>query len=150
VALVAEFSLRRALLGGGGLVVNSGAGAVTINGTPTVSSAAATFTVAITDAVGATASQTFSLAVNAAAAITTQPVSHSIAVGQTTSFIVAASGIYPPVIPFAVQRKSGATPSCSQANIVPVLPKPVATSSAMRKMPCSLVIRLISERKPVG
>ena len=35
--------------------------------------------------------------------------------------------------PLATHMRSGATPSCSQANIVPVRPKPVATSSQMRK-----------------
>ena len=41
--------------------------------------------------------------------------------------------------PLPRQRKSGATRSCSQANIVPVRPNPVATSSAISSTPCSSV-----------
>ena len=37
-----------------------------------------------------------------------------------------------PVNPLDRQRKSGAMPACSQANIVPVRPKPVMISSAIR------------------
>ena len=39
------------------------------------------------------------------------------------------------MIPLARQSRSGATPSCSQANIVPVRPKPVATSSQISSTP---------------
>ena len=48
---------------------------------------------------------------------------------------VAASGRYPPVIPLATHIRSGSTPSCSQANIRPVRPNPVATSSQIRCVP---------------
>ena len=48
---------------------------------------------------------------------------------------VADSGRYPPVRPLARQRMSGSTPSCSQANIFPVRPKPVATSSTISSTP---------------
>ena len=37
------------------------------------------------------------------------------------------------MIPFATQSRSGDTPSCSQANIRPVRPKPVATSSRIEQ-----------------
>ena len=37
----------------------------------------------------------------------------------------------------AVVMMSGATPECSMANILPVRPKPVWTSSTIRTMPCS-------------
>jgi hypothetical protein len=43
----------------------------------------------------------------------------------------------PPVSPLARQRKSGVTFSCWQANIFPVRPKPVMTSSRMRWTPFS-------------
>ncbi len=38
-------------------------------------------------------------------------------------------------MPLASVMKSGVTPSCSQANIVPVRPKPVATSSQISRTP---------------
>ena len=43
--------------------------------------------------------------------------------------IVAASGSVPPVSAFPTVMMSGTTPACSQANIVPVRPKPVKISS---------------------
>ena len=46
---------------------------------------------------------------------------------------VAPIGRKPPVMPFDRHITSGAMPACSQANSVPVRPKPVITSSAMRK-----------------
>ena len=46
--------------------------------------------------------------------------------------------------PLARQRKSGATSSCSQANIVPVRPKPTATSSAISSTSC----RRVTSRTP--
>jgi len=51
--------------------------------------------------------------------------------------VTAASG-RPPAIPLAVVIKSGTIPSSSQANIWPVLAKPVWTSSATKRMPFSL------------
>ena len=39
--------------------------------------------------------------------------------------------------PSPTHMRSGVTPSCSQANIVPVRPKPVATSSQIRSTPNS-------------
>ena len=44
-------------------------------------------------------------------------------------------GIYPLVRPLATVMMSGVMPQCSQANILPVRPKPVMTSSAMSKHP---------------
>jgi hypothetical protein len=43
----------------------------------------------------------------------------------------------PPAMPLAVVIRSGTTPSWSQANQSPVRQKPVCTSSAMSRMPCS-------------
>ena len=48
---------------------------------------------------------------------------------------VAAIGRYPPVRPFASAMRSGTTPSFWQANIAPVRPKPVITSSRISQMP---------------
>ena len=42
---------------------------------------------------------------------------------------VAASGSVPPVNAFDSVMMSGTTPACSQANSVPVRPKPTAISS---------------------
>ena len=42
------------------------------------------------------------------------------------------------VMPLATHSRSGATSSCSHANMVPVRPKPVATSSQMRSTSCSV------------
>ena len=39
-------------------------------------------------------------------------------------------------MPLAIARRSGDTSSCWQANILPVRPKPVATSSTMSSVPC--------------
>ena len=49
---------------------------------------------------------------------------------------VAASGIVPPVSALDRQTMSGVTPAAWQANIVPVRPNPVNTSSAMSGRPC--------------
>ena len=45
------------------------------------------------------------------------------------------SGI-PEAIPFAAVMISGTTPKCSNANHLPVRPKPDCTSSKMSMMPC--------------
>ena len=55
---------------------------------------------------------------------------------------VAASGRLPPVRPLARHRMSGAMPAWPQANRVPVRPKPVSTSSAMK------ACRVISQMRP--
>lgn len=74
-----------------GLAISGSTGA--ISGTPTDSSAATTFTVTITDSVGASASQTFSLRVDRAAAITTQPVANpSYLVGDSVTLSVVTVG----------------------------------------------------------
>ena len=46
------------------------------------------------------------------------------------------SGI-PAAMAFAMMTRSGSTPECSMANILPVRPKPVCTSSTIITMPCS-------------
>ena len=51
--------------------------------------------------------------------------------------VTAASGM-PPAMPFAVVMRSGTTPSCSLANQSPVRQKPDWTSSAMKRIPCSV------------
>ncbi len=51
---------------------------------------------------------------------------------------------------FARQIMSGATFSFWQANILPVLPKPVATSSAIRSAPYFSVSFFSSFKKPGG
>ena len=48
---------------------------------------------------------------------------------------VAASAMVPPVSALDRHTMSGTTPACSQANIVPVRPKPVNTSSAISGSP---------------
>ena len=58
--------------------------------------------------------------------------------------MVTASGMEPPVSPFARHRISGATPACSQASSVPVRPQPVITSSAMNSTPWRAQIARIS------
>ena len=54
------------------------------------------------------------------------------------------------MIPFAIVRMSGTTPSCSTANVVPVRPKPVATSSQTRSAPCRSQISRIRRTYPGG
>lgn len=74
-----------------GLSIVSGTGA--ISGTPTVTAAQVTHTVTITDAVGATANATFTLRVDRAAAITTQPLANaSYLVGAPLTLTVVATG----------------------------------------------------------
>jgi|GEM_PF-1341783 len=67
-----------------------------ISGTPTVTFATTTFTVTVTDAVGATANQSFTLGVNTAPVITTQPVSASVNLNGTATFSVVATGFPAP------------------------------------------------------
>ena len=54
----------------------------------------------------------------------------------------------PEAMPFAMTIMSGSRSKCSEANHLPVLPKPLCTSSAMRSMPCleqsSLTFRMKS------
>ena len=45
-------------------------------------------------------------------------------------------GRYPLVRALAVVKMSGFTPQCSMANILPVLPNPVMTSSQIIRTPC--------------
>jgi hypothetical protein len=45
------------------------------------------------------------------------------------------SGTYPEFTPFAKVMRSGTTSQCSAANHLPVRPKPVMTSSRMRRIP---------------
>ena len=77
-----------------GLSIAAATGA--ISGTPTVTLAATTFTVTVTDAVGATATQSFSLGVNTAPVITTQPVSANVNLNGTATFSVVATGFPTP------------------------------------------------------
>ena len=56
----------------------------------------------------------------------------------------------PLAIPLAMQITSGWTPHCSMANILPVRPKPVCTSSAMKTMPCSSHTSRMAWKKPAG
>jgi hypothetical protein len=89
-----------------GLNLNSGTGAIT--GTPTVSSGATTYTVTVTDANSATASNTFSLTVNTAVTATQSVTSATVTVNTAiTSFTPVTGG--------------GGTPSLSYA-ISPTLP----------------------------
>ena len=60
---------------------------------------------------------------------------------------VTASGRYPAVRPFDRQMMSGSIGPCSQANIVPVRPKPVMTSSAINRMPWASQSSLSLRRK---
>src|SRR5467141_848212 len=63
---------------------------------------------------------------------------------------VAASGRNPPVRPLATHIKSGNTPARSQANIRPVRPNPVRTSSAMSKTSWVVVRRRMPARNSSG
>ena len=51
-------------------------------------------------------------------------------------------------MPLAMTRMSGSTSQCWTANISPVRPNPVWTSSAMSRMPCWRVISRSRGRKP--
>ena len=62
--------------------------------------------------------------------------------------VTAASG-RPPAIPLAVVIRSGTIDSSSQANIWPVLAKPVCTSSAIKRIPFSLQNLLRPGRNPL-
>ncbi len=60
----------------------------------------------------------------------------SVIVRATSSDAAAKpNGQYPEVAPLAATRMSGRTPQWSIANQRPVRPKPVMTSSAMRRTP---------------
>jgi len=48
--------------------------------------------------------------------------------------VTEASGM-PAAIDLEATRMSGSIPQCSQANILPVRPNPVCTSSAITRMP---------------
>ena len=48
---------------------------------------------------------------------------------------VAPTGTKPPESAFDTAIKSGSRPQCSHANMRPVRPKPVATSSTQNKVP---------------
>ena len=50
---------------------------------------------------------------------------------------VTADSGRPPAMPLAMTIRSGTTDSCSLANMSPVRPKPVCTSSAMNTIPFS-------------
>ena len=56
----------------------------------------------------------------------------------------------PEAIPLAMTRMSGSTSQWRTANISPVRPKPVWTSSAMSRIPCWRVISRSRGRKPGG
>ena len=56
----------------------------------------------------------------------------------------------PDAMPLAMTRMSGSTSQCWTANISPVRPNPVWTSSAMSRMPCWRVISRSRGRKPGG
>ncbi len=59
---------------------------------------------------------------------------------------IAPIGITPPPSAFAKHRISGTTFSCSTANILPVRPMPVCTSSTMSSTPFRSQISRIAER----
>ena len=59
------------------------------------------------------------------------------------------SGI-PDAMPLAMTRMSGSTSQWRTAKILPVRPKPVWTSSAMSRIPCSRVISRRRGRNPGG
>src|ERR1022692_699461 len=63
--------------------------------------------------------------------------------------VTAASGSPPPRL-LAVTIRSGSMSSCSIANILPVRPKPVCTSSAMKRMPCLRQIPATAVSHPGG
>ena len=54
----------------------------------------------------------------------------------------------PDAMPLAMTRMSGSTSQCRTANISPVRPKPVWTSSAISRMPCCRVISRSRGRNP--
>ncbi len=63
--------------------------------------------------------------------------------------IIAPSGM-PEAIPLATSRMSGTTPVCSAANILPVRPMPLCTSSNTSRMPCRSHSARSRARKPSG
>ncbi len=63
--------------------------------------------------------------------------------------IIAPSGM-PEAIPLASSRMSGTTPECSAANILPVRPMPVCTSSNTSMMPCASQSARSRGRKSAG
>ncbi|RTM11593.1 MAG: hypothetical protein EKK33_21045 [Bradyrhizobiaceae bacterium] len=73
-----------------GLSLNAANGS--ISGTPTTTAAATTFTVTVTDAVNATATNTFSLAVNAAVTATTAVPSSALPINQAVTPFTPVTG----------------------------------------------------------
>ncbi|CCD97795.1 putative Ig domain-containing protein [Bradyrhizobium sp. STM 3809] len=73
-----------------GLTLNTSSGAIT--GTPTVTSGATTYTVTVTDANSATASNTFSLTVNSAVTATQAIASRTLTAGQTVTAFTPVTG----------------------------------------------------------
>ncbi len=73
-----------------GLSLNAANGS--ISGTPTVTSAATTFTVTVTDAANATASNTFSLTINGAVTATTAVPSSSLPINQAVTPFTPVTG----------------------------------------------------------
>ena len=65
-------------------------------------------------------------------------------------FAITAPIGRPEPSPLAEVRMSGATPQCSQANILPVRPMPDCTSSKISRMPCSSHSARRPARKPSG
>ena len=59
-------------------------------------------------------------------------------------------GTYPEVSPLAIVMRSGATPSRSQANIGPVRPNAVITSSTTNRMSSSRHASCIAFSQPSG
>ncbi len=62
----------------------------------------------------------------------------------------APIGITPPPIALPRQTMSGRTSQCSTANIRPVRPNPVFTSSAQSSQPCSRHSSVSAGQKPSG
>src|SRR5436190_8591498 len=84
-------------------------GTATLSGTPAVGSGnvyALTFTATNT---AGTATQTFTLTVNEAPAITTQPANQTICAGTAASFIAAATGFPTPTLQWQVSTDGGTT-----------------------------------------
>ena len=59
-------------------------------------------------------------------------------------------GTYPEVSPLAVVIMSGTMPSSLQANIGPVRPNPVMTSSATKRISSSLQTECMAATQPLG
>ena len=55
---------------------------------------------------------------------------------SSSAVVPSAANGKPDAMPFAMQMMSGSIPKWSTANILPVRPKPLCTSSAMNRMPC--------------